>query len=140
MRLTPLAIPLVLLAGCAATPPKEGAAHSSRTDACVFQSTITAFRALDDTRVLLYDRTGNKNVYLAEVAPGCFDLAHQSSLAAIDGDGNGQICGFGRDNITYQQFGHMESCRVTTLERLTDERLAAVMEKKTKKPRKVVIE
>ena len=69
-----------------------------------------------------------------------FDLSHQVTLAAIDGDGNGQICGYGRDSIAYEQFGRMESCRVMTLERLTDERLAAVLEKKTKKPRKVIIE
>ena len=140
MKLPLLALPLALIAACAAAPKKEGAAPAARKDACVFESSITGFQALDDYRVLLYDRIGNKGVYLAELAAGCFDLVHQSSLAPTDGDGNGQICGFGRDNIVYYQFGRTESCRITTLEKLTDERLAAVMQKKTKKPRKVVIQ
>lgn len=140
MRLPLLAIPIALLSACAATPPQQEAPRSFRTDVCVFQSSITGFKPLDDRHVVLYDGVGNKNAYLAEITPGCFDLSHQSTLAAIDGDGNGQICGYGRDNIAYRQFGRLESCRVMTLERLTDERLAAVLETKTKKPRKVIIE
>ena len=140
MKLPLLALLLALVAACAVTPPKQGEAPAARKDACVFQSSITGFQVLDDNRVLLYDRIGNKSVYLAELAAGCFDLVHQSSIAATDGDGNGQICGFGRDNIVFYRFGDNESCRITTLEKLSDGRLAAVMQKKTKKPRKVVIQ
>jgi len=89
---------------------------------------------------VLYDGVGNKKAYLAKVAPGCFDLSHQDTLAAIDGDGNGQICGYGRDDIAYRQFGRLESCRVTTLQQLTEEGLAAELEKDAKKPRKMVID
>ncbi len=140
MRLLLLAIPIALLSACATTQPQEEGPRTSRTDVCVFQSSITGFKPLDDRYVVLYDGAGNKGAYLAEITPGCFDLSHQVTLAAIDGDGNGQICGYGRDSIAYEQFGRMESCRVMTLERLTDERLAAVLEKKTKKPHKVIIE
>lgn len=140
MRLPLLAIPITLLSACAATPPQAEGARTARTDACVFQSVISDFKALDDSHVILYDGTGNKKAYLAEITPGCFDISHRSSLAAIDGDGNGQICGYGRDDIAYEQFGRVERCRVLRLEKLTDERLAAVMEKKTKMPRKVIIE
>ena len=140
MKFPLLVIPVVLLSACAATTPQEQGSRNSRTDVCVLQSSITGFEALDDSHVVLYDRVGNKSVYLAEILPGCFDLSHQTSLAAIDGDGNGRICGYGRDNIAYHQFGRLESCRVIRLEQLTDERLAALREKKTEKPRKVVIE
>jgi len=139
MRLPLLAIPIALLSACAATPPQEEGSRTARTDACVFQSSISGFKPLDDSHVILYGPR-NKDAYLAEITPGCFDLSHQSSLAAIDGDGNGQICGYGRDDIAYQQFGRMERCRLFRLEKLTDERLAAVMEMKAKKPRKVIIE
>ena len=44
------------------------------------------------------------------------------SLAAVDGDGNGQICGFGRDSVAYQRLGNVESCRILGLEQLSDER------------------
>ncbi len=140
MRLPLLTVPLALLSACAATPPPEEGPRTARTDACVFQSSIGGFKALDDSHVILYDDVGNKNAYLASVTPGCFDLLHQDNLAAVDGDGNGQICGYGRDSIAYRQFGRMEDCRVMTLEKLTDERLAAVLEQKAKKPRKVIIE
>ncbi len=141
MRLVQLVFPLLaLLAGCAVPAPREEGAPAPRTDACVFQSSITGFRVLDDSRVVLYDGVGNKKVYLARVAPGCFDLSHQDTVAAIDRDGNGQICGYGRDDIAYRQFGRLESCRVTTLQQLTEEGLAAELEKDAKKPRKVIIE
>lgn len=140
MKYLLLAIPIALLSACATTEPQDESPSTARTDVCVFQSSITGFNPLDDSHVVLYDGVGNKSAYLAEITPGCFDLSHQVELAAIDGDGNGQICGYGRDNIAYHQFGRLESCRVTTLERLTDERLTEVLEKKSKKPRKVLIE
>lgn len=139
MKLPLLIFLIALLPACAATHSGEGAPQGVGTDACVFQSSITGFKPLDDSRVILYGR-GGKDAYLAVMTLGCFDLAQQTQLAAIDGDGNGQICGYGRDNIAYQTFGRTESCRVTTLRRLTEEQLAAALEKKTKKPRKVLIE
>ena len=139
MRYLLLAIPVALLSACAATPQKEGP-RAAKTDACVSQSSITGFKALDESRVILYDDVGNKKAYLAEVMGGCFDLSHQSRLSAIDGDGNRQICGYGRDSIAYEQFGRIENCRIMTVELLTDESLAAALEKKTGKPRKVIIE
>jgi hypothetical protein len=140
MKLPLLAIPIALLSACAATAPQGPGARTSRTDACVLQSAITGFKPLDDSHIVLYDHVGHKGAYLAEILPGCFDLSNQTSLAAIDGDGNGRICGYGRDDIAYRQFGRLESCRVMKLEQLTDERLAALLEKKTGKPHKVVIQ
>ena len=139
MRLPLLAIPIALLSACAAPPPQEEGERPSRAADCVFQSTVTGFKPLDDQHVVLYG-IGNKDTYLAEIAPGCFDLSHQVTLAAVDGDSNGQICGYGRDAIAYREFGRLESCRVMSLERLTDERLAVLLEKKTKKPRKTIID
>jgi hypothetical protein len=139
MRYLLLAIPVALLSACAATPQKEGP-RAAKTDACVSQSSITGFKALDESRVILYDDIGSKKAYLAEVMGGCFDLSHQSRLSAIDGDGNRQICGYGRDSIAYEQFGRVENCRIMTVELLTDESLAAALEKKARKPRKVIIE
>lgn len=141
MKLPLLAIPIALISACTATPQKEDGPRPARTDACVFQSAITGFQPLDDSHVILYDGVGNKHEYIAEITPGCFDLSHQVNLAAIDGDGNGQICGFGRDNLAYEQFGRTESCRITTLELLTEEGLAKVREKEAKKKsRKVIIQ
>ncbi len=142
MRLPLLALPIALLSACAATPPQEKhELREPRKDVCVYESRITGFNTLDDRHVVLYG-IGNKDSYLAEVTPGCFNLQNQTSLTTIDGDGNGQICGYGRDNIGYREFGRTESCRIVTLEKATEERIAAVMEKEknSKKPRKVIIQ
>ena len=140
MRLPLLALTIALLPACAAGPPRnEDASRTARTDACVFQSSISGFKSLDDRHVVLY-AFGNRDSYLAEVTLGCFGLQNQFELAAIDGDGNGQICGYGRDNIAYHELGRTESCRILSLEKATDERIAAILEKKAHKPRKVIIE
>jgi hypothetical protein len=130
---------LPLLAACAATPQQEEGERASRAADCVFHSTVTGFNPLDDQHVVLYG-IGGKDAYLAEIAPGCFDLSNQVTLAAVDGDGNGQICGYRRDEIAYRDFGRLERCRVMSLERLTDERREALLTKATGKPRKVIID
>jgi hypothetical protein len=56
------------------------------------------------------------------MAGGCFDMDSQVSLAAVDGDRNGQICGFGRDSIAYRRLGMVEDCRILGMEELSDER------------------
>ena len=77
----------------------------TRTSDCVFQSTIDGFDALDDTHVVLFSM-GQRKAYLAELEGACFDVKSQSTLAAIDGDQNGQICGFGRDSDRLPADGH----------------------------------
>jgi len=93
----------------------------SRTSDCVFQRTIEDFDAIDDTHVVLYSN-GRRKAYLAEIAGACFDIRSRNSLAAVDGDRNGQICGFGRDSLAYQNLGMVENCRILGLEDLSDER------------------
>ena len=128
MLLTPL-----LVAACVSQGPgsllgtqeKERQARRiemSRTTDCVFHSTISDFEALDNRYIVLF-ASGRRKAYLADVSGGCFDIRSQSSLAAVDGDGNGQICGFGRDSLAYRQLGgRVEECRILGLEQLTDER------------------
>ena len=93
----------------------------TRTSDCVYQSTIDGFNALDDTHVVLYSM-GQRKAYLAELEGACFDVKSQSTLAAIDGDQNGQICGFGRDAIAYRRMGMVENCRILGMQQLSDER------------------
>ena len=120
----------LLLAACVSSGPESQVGKQdkapkriemSRTSDCVFQSTIEDFDALDDRYVVLY-ASGRRKAYLAETSGGCFDVKSQMSLAAVDGDRNGQICGFGRDSIAYQRLGIVESCRILGLQQLSDER------------------
>lgn len=112
------------LAADAQTRPPVG--RVARTGDCVFESAIRSFRVLDDRHVVLIGYS-QREVYLAELAPTCFDVGSQSTLRTVDGDLNGQICGYGRDAVRFQQFARHEECRITALERLSKARAADLL-------------
>ena len=121
---------LPLLASCVSHGPAsqigtqakaEKQIQLKRTSDCVFVSTISDFHALDDRHVVFYSM-GQRKAYLAELTGGCFDVRYQSQLGTVDGDNNGQICGFGRDSIAYRRMGTVENCPIMGLEDLSDER------------------
>jgi hypothetical protein len=126
----PVAAVSLLLGACVSSGPEsqlgkqdEGPRRieMSRTSDCVFQSTISDFQALDDRYIVLFSQ-GRRKAYLTEISAGCFDMSNQYTLAAVDGDRNGQICGFGRDSIAYRRLGMLEDCRILGMEQLSDER------------------
>lgn len=93
----------------------------TRTGDCAFQSSIDGFDTLDDRHVVLYSG-GRRRAYLVELSGTCFDVDSQVTLVAVDGDGNGQVCGSGRDSIAFRRLGRVENCRILGLEQLTEER------------------
>jgi hypothetical protein len=129
MRTAILAALLALLAACVSSGPESNIGkrekprriEMSRTSDCVFHRTISDFHTIDDRYVVLYSM-GRRKAYLAEIAGGCFDMSSRYALAAVDGDGNGQICGFGRDSLAYERLGLVEDCRILGLEELNEER------------------
>ena len=136
-------LPLLALGACVSSGPQsqlgkkeEQRIELKRTSDCVFQSTISGFEALDDRYVVLFSM-GRRKAYLVEIAGGCFDMKSQHTLAPVDGDGNGQICGFGRDSVAYRGLGRVENCRILGIEEMNDERRLelgiGVPEKKPKK-------
>ncbi|HEY8266754.1 MAG TPA: DUF6491 family protein [Steroidobacteraceae bacterium] len=134
MKTALLPIPALLLAACVSSGPQsqlgteEKARQQirlTRTSDCVFQSTIDGFVALDNTHVVL-NAMGQRKAYLVEIEGACFDIKNQSTLAAIDADQNGQICGFSRDSIAYRRMGMVENCRILGIEQLSDERRNAL--------------
>jgi Family of unknown function (DUF6491) len=127
-----IAAACLLIAGCVSSGPESQLGKEdkgpkriemSRTSDCVFQSIVDDFHAIDDRYVVLY-ASGGRKAYLVEIAGGCFDMDSQYALAAVDGDRNGQICGFGRDSIAYRRLGMVEDCRILGMEQLSDERRA----------------
>ncbi len=141
MKATLLAPPLLMLVACASTSSDSPTSVTEsrplklqRTSDCVFDSAISGFRAINDRYIALY-ASGRRKAYIAEISGACFDVKHQSTLATIDGDGNGQICGFGRDSIGYRAFGRVESCRIISLEALTDLRRYEVLGESPRTPR-----
>jgi Family of unknown function (DUF6491) len=131
MKTSTVCLSLLLLAGCTSQGPQsqigseERAAREiqmTRTSDCVFHTTISDFHPLDDRHLVLYG-SSRRHAYLAEIALGCYDVGSQVSLAAVDADGNGQVCGYGRDSVAYRGLGKVEHCRITALEKLTPDRL-----------------
>ena len=126
----------VLLVACASTDSMVQARHKARPDPhvlqgasdCVSESLVSGFNALDDRHLLLYG-SGSRRVFLVEISPACFDLKFGNTLAVVDGDGNGQICGFGRDTIAFEQLGRVQSCRIMGMEELNEERRLEVLGK-----------
>jgi len=121
---------LPLLAACVSHGPESqlGTQASaqrhvkmSRTSDCMMESTIDGYEGLYDRYLVLYSM-GRRKAYLAELSGECYDVGSQVSLATVDGDRNGQICGFGRDSIGYRRQGIDQECRIIGLEELTDER------------------
>lgn len=137
MKSAVLPLAALLVAGCAASSGPQSQLGTeqkarqkqqyelTRTSDCVFQSTVDDFNALDDTHVVLFSG-GRRKAYLAQLEGGCFDIRSQSALAAVDGDRNGQICGFGRDAMAYRRMGQVEQCRILGLEALSNERREAL--------------
>ncbi len=135
MKTVLLAIPLLALAACATSdslvktshkPQKKPEYRLTRTSDCISRSFISGFQVLDDRHVLLFG-SGGRKAYLVEISPSCFDMAYQHTLATVDEDNNGRICGFGRDSIAYDRMGRVESCRVLGVEELDDERRFQVL-------------
>ena len=128
MKAVTLCLALFGFAACVSSGPESQLGKKeprriemSRTNDCVHHSSITGFEALDDRHVVLFGM-GNRKAYLAEVAAACVGISYQGALVAVDGDGNGQICGFGRDSVAYRNLGRAENCRILGLEQLPDER------------------
>src|SRR5262245_7776805 len=125
---------LPLLASCVSHGPQSQLGTQAkadqqirlkRTSDCVFVSTISDFSPLDNRHVVLYSM-GRRKAYLAELTGGCFDVKYQTQIGTVDGDQNGQICGFGRDSIAYRQLGSVENCPIMGIEDLSNERREAL--------------
>jgi hypothetical protein len=132
MKTALIGLLLLPLAACVSSGPKSQIGtqekadkarriQMKRTSDCVFQSTISGFHMLDDTHVVFYGM-GRRKAYLAEIAGACFDAKYETELVSVDGDRNGQICGFGRDSVAFRRLGRVENCRILALEDLSEER------------------
>ena len=125
-----------LLVACASSDSMVQTKQKAKSDPhvlkgasdCLSESLISGFNPLDDRHLVLYG-SGSRRVFLVEISPACFDLEYRNTLAVIDGDDNGRICGFGRDSIGFERFGRVEHCRIMGMEELSEERRLEVLGK-----------
>lgn len=131
-----LLLPALALAACTSTGPQSAIGTQqkadqkqrlklTRTSDCMFNSTIDDFTALDDAHLVLFN-SGRRKAYLLQLEGACFDLKSEPAIATVDGDNNGQICGYGRDSIAYRRMGRFEDCRILGIEALSDTRREAL--------------
>jgi hypothetical protein len=129
MKTALLVLALMLVAGCAGTGSdamtadhgeKPALAAAQHPGVCVARSDVAAIEPVDDYRVVLLAKD-RRNAYLAAFADGCFNLEGESGFTLLDGDGDGQICGSGKDLLAYRRIRTLQKCRITDLQPFTDE-------------------
>lgn len=132
MKVTLLLPPALALAACVSAGPQSAIGSQQkanekqrlrleRTSDCMFRSTIDDFTALDDSHLVLFN-SGRRKAYLLQLEGACFDLRTAPEVATVDGDNNGQICGYGRDSIAYRRMGRFDQCKILGIEALSDAR------------------
>lgn len=121
----------VVIAGCASsgTGSQQGSSQAEPaqlaapgTGGCVARSALDGVEAIDDRTVVLYAGSPRR-AYLAGLESGCFNLEFQTMFAAKDEDGDGQICGGGKDSIAYRRLNMLQVCHILELQEASDERL-----------------
>jgi hypothetical protein len=136
MKTTLLLLPALALAACVSAGPKSAIGTEQKANEkqrlqlerrsdCMFRSTIDDFTALDNSHVVLFN-SGRRKAYLLELEGACFDIRSQPAIATVDGDNNGQICGYGRDSVAYRGMGRVDQCRILGIEALSDARREAL--------------
>lgn len=92
---------------------------------CLSQSRISSFEAIDPSRMLIFG-PGGKEAFLAELGAGCSGMDRRSTIAFVDGDRNGLICGTGLDSVSFKDGPRVASCRIRSMRRLSPEELEQV--------------
>lgn len=108
------------------TKPTDKPAKADE-NACTWFSTIDDWRALDDRNLVVW--ASRKEFYHVQLGMPLSDLRYSDSIAFVDHNNDGRICGFGMDEIVIPHsfvFGHSNIIAMT---RLDDAGLAALGEK-----------
>lgn len=125
-----LLTPLLALGAALATNQamaKDEADAKANTNECVFSRTVHDWRALDSTNLVIW-APNRKEAYLVKLGFPLHDLKTEESLAVIDRNGDGRLCGFGMDEIVAGRGPFRERSTILGMERLDEASLAALSE------------
>lgn len=89
---------LIVMASAASSVHAAEAADSKAGRACLFASQPSSWQVLDRQHLVLWGPT-QRDAYLVTLFAPVTDLAFAETLAFIDGDHNGMICGGVGDEI-----------------------------------------
>lgn len=89
----------VLYAGVVAADTSSSSSTSKKEDACVYSDQIQGWNVLDSRHVLIWSPT-YKTAYLLTLIAPLADASVTISLAFVDGDHDGMICGHSSDAVS----------------------------------------
>ncbi len=97
-------------------------------NACVFSRTVDDWRALDSRNLIIW-APNRKDAYHVTLGFPLNDLRSSESIAVIDRDGDGRLCGYGRDEIVTHSGPMTEHAMVSGMTRVDEAGLIALGEK-----------
>jgi hypothetical protein len=120
------ALGLCLGAGAGAhAAAANGTPRASHND-CVFSSTINDFKVLDRNKMVIWAPTRSK-AYLVELSMPMPELKFAHSIAVVDRNHDGMLCGYGMDRIIVADSsaaGFRTPATILGMKRLDDAELA----------------
>jgi hypothetical protein len=118
---------LGLMAACAGAGAAADKPAAASSNECVFVRSIQDFKPLDRNHLVIWS-PGRRNAYLVKLAGSTSDLRFAHSLAVIDRNRDGRLCGYGMDRIVVADLSFPHSATVLGMTRLNEERIAALEE------------
>jgi len=104
---------------------KPTAAPKSSGNDCIRINSVGNYRVLDRNALVIW-APGRRDAYLVELSMPLFALQSSYTLAMIDRDLDGRLCGYGFDRIGVRDFGHPESSTINRMTRLDDAHLVQI--------------
>ena len=130
LSLIGLSIPILAISTLAmsAEPTAKINTTPTKTDsnACTWFSSIDDWRELDDRNLIVW--VSRKEFYHVELSMPLFDLSSASSIAFVDHNRDGRLCGYGMDEIVVPRSTIFGSSTIMGMTRLDDAGLAQLAE------------
>jgi len=108
--------------GMAAEPAKPAAATKPDGNACAWFNSIDDWRELDDRNLLVW--VSRNEFYHLELSAPLFDIGTAESIAFVDHNHDGRVCGFGMDEVVVPRSSMFGSATIINMTRLDETSLA----------------
>ena len=106
----------------------ETPAAKKDDNSCIFAGTINDWRGLDSRNLVIW--APNSHIaYHVTLGFSLTDLRSTETLAVIDSNGDGRLCGYGMDQIVITSGPYPEKATITGMTKLDDAALAELGDK-----------